>query len=158
TDGCKAEIRRGHSRRFHLLKRIVDGLGHQIDVAYDGRATQANPDFCKGRTDLMCPRKLSPLVSQHTLSTQEPTAQGTNTVLRKVYRYSYADARAGTGGRGSYGFGYRKVVEYDGDKMAAAVVDDETQAFTKTELRFINDNFVQAGSLTQRIVTSGQPS
>jgi RHS repeat-associated protein len=155
ADGCKVQRRAGHSRRMHLLthvvERVADGAARDIVVTYNGRATQTNPDACKGNTDLLCPRKLPPLVGQHTFSTIAP---GQPALLRKTYRYAYTDARAGTRGRGSYGFGGRTITEFEG----GANPNDPSQAFAITEDTYYNENFALAGLVKTHKVTSGQTS
>src|SRR5690349_342501 len=121
---------------MHLLTHVIDGLGREINVSYNGRGTQDDLAACRGRSNLLCPRKLPPLVDQHTFSTNDPAHPH---LARKVYRYKYANARAGTGGRGSYGFGRRTIAEYDGDHFPG--FDDEAQAFSITDLNYFNEEF-----------------
>ena len=145
---CPPRIRRGSSRRIHLLTGVIDGVGRKIAVDYDGNRKVSRNTTCAGRTDLLCPTTFAPLVGAHHFSTISP--QGIER-KRKSFDYSYADARAGTHGRGSYGFGGRTIKEYEylGSQPTPFL-------FSTTDLTYFNDDFALAGLLKSRTVTTGQ--
>jgi len=155
--GCPPTISYGHSRRMHLLKSIVDGVGRRIQVYYDGRPVsesdpddpQTDPPACRGQADLTCPRKFPPLVSEHRFSTVSP---GSDTHARKHFEYKYIAARAGTDGHGSFGFGKRIINEYDGIPGQDARGD----LFSTTKLVYFNADFARAGLLKSRTVTTAK--
>ena len=91
-----------------------------------------------------------PLVGEHRFSTVLPA--GVDTRPRKVFRYTYGEARASTDGHGSYGFGKRTIQEFDGG------VDAWTPGplFSTTDLTYFNEDFARAGLLRSKTVTSGQ--
>jgi RHS repeat-associated protein len=148
--GCPAQIRHGHSRRKHLLKSVVDGVGRKVEIFYNGQE-RVTPGNCAGQPNLLCPRKFPPLVGEHRFSIAGPSA---NPNPRKIYEYSYGDARAGTNGRGSYGFGQRTIKEFDGLEHTVG----RGPLFATTEIEYHNREFALAGLLKKRTVTTGQLS
>jgi RHS repeat-associated protein len=149
--GCPPMVSHGRTRRMHLLRGVVDGLGRRVDVVYDGRATQTSPAACRGSSELLCPRKFPPLVSEHRVSTIEPGA--IEPTPRRAFLYTYADARAGTKGRGEYGFGRRTIEQFE--RIDGPAVE---RLASTTELVYFNTDATRAGLIESRTVTTGQPT
>ena len=145
---CPPKIRYGSSRRMHLMTNIVDGVGRKLEIVYNGNSKVTRNTTCAG-SDLICPTKFPPLVGEHQFSTISP--QGVER-KRKSFDYSYANARAGTNGRGSYGFGNRSVREYEFVGGVTPIL------FSSTSTSYYNEDFARAGLLKTRTVTTGQAS
>jgi RHS repeat-associated protein len=111
----------GGSARAGLMSQVTDGVGKQHRISYSGFRVIAGPNgerpqfprvysATNCRSDNVnfantCIRRVAPLVSEHS----DVQLGGAAPKLSGTYQYDYSDARAGTRGRGSFGFGKRTV-------------------------------------------------
>jgi RHS repeat-associated protein len=98
----------GRDRRHGLLKKAVDGLGHQVDIDYSRTADSIAGRDC--RWPQRCVSKLEvAVVKSHT----ESLVNGTQTQVQKNFAYAYHGALADIAGYGWLGFDKRTITVTD---------------------------------------------